>query len=64
MAQLVERLFPKPEVRGSNPFIGNFYIELLFTINCNEKMKIFKKRPEMAHFLRKKTKNVIKRSLL
>ena len=36
VAQLVEWLLPIPEVRGSNPVIGNFYIyiEHLFTVNC------------------------------
>ena len=36
VAQLVERLLPIPEVRGSNPVIGKnlFYIEHLFTVNC------------------------------
>ena len=36
VAQLVERSFPIPEVRGSNPVIGKnlFFIEHLFTVNC------------------------------
>ena len=36
VAQLVEWLLPIPEVRGSNPVIGNFYIyiEHLFTVKC------------------------------
>jgi len=35
VAQLVERLLPVPEVRGSNPVIGkNLFIEHLFTVNC------------------------------
>ena len=39
-----------PEVCGSNPVIGKIYIEHLFTVNCIEKIKMKKKRPEMAHF--------------
>ena len=35
MAQLVERSLPRPEIRASNPVIGN-----VFTVNCIEKMKI------------------------
>ena len=42
MAQLVERLLPKPEVRGSNSVIIKIYIEL-FTLDCIEKTKIKKK---------------------
>ena len=36
VAQLVERSFPIPEVRGSYPVIGKnlFFIENLFTFNC------------------------------
>ena len=30
---------------------ANFYMEHLFTVNCIDKTKIKKKRPEMAHFL-------------
>ena len=33
VAQWVERTLPTPEVRGSNPVIG----EILFTMNCIEK---------------------------
>ena len=36
MAQLVQRLHPKPEIRGSNPLIVDFY---LFTFNCIKKTK-------------------------
>ena len=54
VAQLVERSLPIQEVRGSNPHIGkNLYNEHLFTVNCIEKTKIKKKRPVMAHFLKK-----------
>ena len=52
-AQLLERSLPTPEVCGSNPGIGNIYIEHLFPVNCIEKMKIKKKRPGMAHFFKK-----------
>ena len=46
VAQLVERLLPMPEVRGSNPVTGkNLY--WTFIVNCIEKMKI--KAVEMAH---------------
>ena len=31
MAQLAQRVLPTPEVRGSNPDIGEFYVEYLFT---------------------------------
>ena len=30
MAHLVEQLLPIPEVRGSNPAIGKFYLEIFF----------------------------------
>ena len=49
VAQLVERLLAISKVRGSNLVIGKIYIEHLFTVNCIEKTKIKKKRPEMAH---------------
>ena len=51
-AQLVGRLLPIPEVRGSKPITGKIYIEHLFTFNCNEKTKVNIKRPGMAHFLK------------
>ena len=43
VAQLVERLLPIPDVRGSNPVIYKIYNEHLFTFNCIEK------RPGMTH---------------
>ena len=55
VAQLVEWPLPIPEVRDSKPVIGKIYIEILFTINCNEKTKVNKKRPVVAHFFLKKT---------
>ena len=45
VAQLVERLLPTPGVRGSNPVIGQIYIEHLFTVKGIEKTK---KRPEIV----------------
>ena len=52
VAQMVKRLLPTPELRGSNPVIGKLlYIERLFTFNCIEKTKIKKKNQEMAHFV-------------
>ena len=52
MAQLVERLLPVLEIRGSNPVIGKIYIEH-FKLSTVEKTKIKKKRPGMAHFFKK-----------
>ena len=37
VAQLVERSPLTPEIRGSNPVLGNTCIEHLFTVNCVEK---------------------------
>ena len=48
MAQLVERLLPIPEVRGSNPVIDKKLYRTVI-VNCIEKTKINKKRPGMAH---------------
>ena len=55
VAQLVERLLPTPEVRGSNLVI----CELLFIFNCIEQTKIKKKRPGMAYFFLKKNKDYV-----
>ena len=59
VAQLIERSLPTSEVRGSNPVI----VKLLYrtfnclpAVNCIEKTKIEKKRPGMAHFLKKHNK--------
>ena len=49
VTQLVERLLPKPAVRGSNPATSKIYIEHVFTVICIETRKINKKRQEMAH---------------
>ena len=48
MAQLVERLLPIPEVRGSNPVIDKKLYRTVI-VNCIDKTKIKKKRPGMAH---------------
>ena len=40
------------EVRGSNPVIGKI-LYCTFTVNCIVKTKIKKKRPGIAHFLKK-----------
>ena len=48
VAQLVKQSALIPEVRSSNPVIGN-NLYCTFTVNCIEKTKIKKKRPGMAH---------------
>ena len=58
VAQLVERLLPIPEVRGSSPVIGK-KLYRIFTVNCVEKTKIKKKRPGMAHFLKKRKAGIL-----
>ena len=54
MAQLEERLFPIPEVCGSNPVISKIYIEhLLSTVlkrSYTEMMIIKKKEAENGQF--------------
>ena len=45
VALLVERLLPTSEICGSNPVIGNIIYYRLYCINCVEKTKIKKKRP-------------------
>ena len=49
VAQLIERLPPIPEVRGSNPVISKkiIYIEHLFTVNCV--LKRWKKEKEAGN---------------
>ena len=54
VAQLVEHSLPIPEVFGSNPVIGK-HLYWTFTVNCNEKVKIKKKRLGMAHLFEKNT---------
>ena len=48
-AQLVEQSLPKPEIRGSNPVIGKFYLLSTVLKTSTEKTKIKRKRPGMAH---------------
>ena len=55
MAQLLERLLPTPEIRGSNPDIG----KILSTNDTTEKTKI-KQRPGMVHLLTFKQTQPIK----
>ena len=65
MAQLVERLLPIPEVRGSNPVIGKIYIHHLLTVNCIEKKKTKKKEAGNGPFKKRTsaiTTQVITRS--
>ena len=45
VAQLVERSLTTPEIRGTNPDIG----EILSTNSTIGKMEIKKKRPGMGH---------------
>ena len=56
LAQLVERLLPKPEVRSSNPVISKIYIEHLFAVKCIEKTKINLKEAGQGPFFRKRRK--------
>ena len=43
VAQLVKRLLPTPEIRGSNPNIGKFYLPI---VNLNRKDENKEKEPE------------------
>ena len=52
VAQLVEWLFPSPEVCSSNPVIGKIYIEHLLTLNCIEKHKNKEKRGREWPFIK------------
>ena len=50
VAELAERSLPTPEIRASNPNIGNEIFRACLSVNCYpEKMKIRKKRLRMAH---------------
>ena len=51
--QLVERSLPTPEVRSLNPFVANFYIEHLLTVNYIEKTKINEKEAGSGPFIKK-----------
>ena len=53
VAQLVERSLPIPEVRGLNPVIGKNLFTVVYCQLCIEKTKIKKRRPGIAHFLKK-----------
>ena len=54
-AQLAERSLPTPEVRSSNPIDKLYKTYILSTVYILSKRgKIQKKRPGMAHFLKKK----------
>ena len=50
VAQFAERTVLTPKVGGSNPVIGKHLFRTFVTIDWNEKTKIKKKRPGMAHF--------------
>ena len=55
VAQLVEQSLATRGARGSNPVIGKKFIEqsLLSTVLKRQKERRKKKRPGMAHFLKK-----------
>ena len=55
VADLVERLLPTLEVRGSNPVIGKLYITYVLS-NALKQMEMKKKRPRIAHFKPNKVK--------
>ena len=54
LAQLVERSLAIPEVHLLNPVINKNFIEHVFTVYWITKTIIKKKRPGMAHFLKKR----------
>ena len=51
VTKLVEQSLPIPEVPGPNPVVGK-YLYRTFSVNCIEKMKIKKKRPEWPILLK------------
>ena len=53
VAQLVEKMLPTPEVRGSNSVFGKNCIEYCFLLTVFCKEEIQKKRPGMVHFKNK-----------
>ena len=61
VAQLVERLLPIPEIRGSNPVIGYIIYYQLYLKNCIEKTKIKKRGRDWPNFFKKKTNWLILR---
>ena len=50
MTQLLERLLSTPEIRGSNPGIGKFYLLSSVIKRFFEKIKIKKKRQRKTQF--------------
>ena len=49
VAQLVEWSLPTPEIHGTNPVIGNYFLlSTVFKKNFIEKMTIKKKMPVLA----------------
>ena len=46
VAHMVEWLLPIPKVCSLTPVIGKIYIDHLFTVNCIEKTKVKKTRPQ------------------
>ena len=53
MTELAKQLLLTPENRGSNPVIGDFLSEHLFTVSCTEKTKINKKEAGNGPLLKK-----------
>ena len=47
---MVERSLPTPEICGSNPNIGKFYLPI---VHLNRKVKNKEREAGMAHLLRK-----------
>ena len=56
VAQLVERLLPTPEVRGSNPVTGNIYVHYQLYWKDENKEK---RGREWPNFFLKKQKQII-----
>ena len=63
VAQLVERSPSTLEICGSNPVIGQTFIERLLIVNRVEKTKIMKKRPGMAIFFTKNVNGCIQKQI-
>ena len=53
VVRLAERSLPTPDIRGSNPVIGNFIYYQLYQLSRIDKTKIKKKRLGMAHLFKK-----------
>ena len=58
VAQLAERSLMIPEDPGSNPVIGNFYLNIYLLLMFVEKTKIKKKEAENGPFLKNFCKGV------